>query len=853
MATGAFDSNQGAFDPNVSLEHFRTHDKVDAVNPEGELIPEKETLNVRYVNDFLQKKGITPENFDTNFTLVTAIELTSAQHSKGEKEMFDNLSQTKGMLDKLNLPDLLESMNDSKVKSNIHAELEKRKELGNESKLLLGYNTYRVAKLYCDKMYKLREEFSNTRKEQQTEINTGIKEGFAGVLNSMKENFGKMGSSEKMLLVVGGIIGAGMLLGSDSPRVSKIKETIWTCMKIGGVAWLGNTLVKVFTGKTALQTVSDWSKSNVATMEFWTKAYKTNSEKAEILHASTMYLGDIEIMRLAKDYKKERDNPNHDADHKEISYTTISGKEMTPKQIYIALDTFFQTYPVDQMELKYAQWRTPGPATWREAIGNEMISDGKITMSDSLVSQAGAAVDSTFVRAGNYLGPKLESAADYAKSGKLAGAIGSVGKGVGNVVGQVAGGTIEAAGGVVLGTVGGVWQGAKGVVKGGVKGAGEVLSDVGEAAKEAKDWVRNLFRKNNCGVEGTEEQVLEWDNKYLEYHSESRTEELGTFLHEKIGDKKNADAYEKVLTSTQTVKVDGAEVQYKKTNDAIYVMSGSGVPNGEEVVGNEKGMWEARKNADAAARKFLTGQYPDEIGPNIDTYAEVNLGVWMTNEAKYKVFVRMPLPGTVEYNQRKVGHWTPEWMRSRTDVQKFGPDNKFEYASLQDWEKYNLQIRFLLESSQTDLLKAVCDKYSKIYQDKGWSIDVARGRMMNSQQDFDEVMHDLNNSMQLKDKQKLSKNNSVLQGLESKIDSIENDASLLVVGSDDVKKAFKETQRQTVGARLRLAILGDDHWREEFKYDPGSSDAGKLRTPDELLTVYKADLERLAKLGNQSS
>lgn len=844
MATGAFESNQKPFDVNVDLGYYRRMDKKEAVNTDGELIPEKETLNVRYVNEYLQNHGVTPDNFDKNFTMNTAIDLTSARHSSGEAEMFNTLTETKNMLDKWNLGGLMESMNESLVKSNVHYELEKRKELGNnnEAKLLRGYYTYRTVKKYCDRMYKISEQFSQTREKQKTGIEKGVKEEFAGVLNSVKENFGNMDGKQKMLLVVAGIIGAGMLLGSKSPRVDKIRETIWTCMKIGGFAWVGNNIFKVFTGKTALQTVSDWSKSNVATMEFWTKTYKTNSEQAEILQASTMYLGDIDIMRLAKDYQHARDT--QPPGKQKIHYPTISGKDMSDEQVYIALDVFFQKYPVDQVKLKYQRWK-PAP-TWREVVGNEMISDGSIDMPDSVLSQTADSIHSTVNSAYNYAAPKVESAADYLKSGKLPGAMAAGGVAVGTAIGETAVGAARAVGGVA----GGVYEGLKGAGKVALAGAKEVGSDVAYAAGEAWEWVKGLFRKNNNGQEGTDDQVKEWSTKYIENYSQSRKEELGTYLHEKIVDKKNADGYENALKTGSHDQISGVNIEYIKDNDAIYVVAGSHV---QDVAGNVQGIRDSMQKADVGAREFLKRRFPKEVGDKIDTYAEFNLGAYVVNEASYKVFMRMPLPGTVEFNQRKAGHWTPEAMRGRTDVQIFGPENRFEYDALKDWQQYNLRLRFLVDGSQTDELNAIVDRYNRLYQDKGWSIDVVGERMMNSQQDFDEVFHDLNNTMQFKEKQKLAPNNGLLQGIESEFQSLENDAAADVIGSKDVKNKFEENVRRTLGVEYRLAILGDREWRAKLNYEPGSSDSLKRKTPKDLLKIYKVALEKEVKKENQES
>lgn len=827
----------GPTDPNVDLGYYRRFDDKEAVNAEHELIPEKQTLNARYVSDFLSKRGITPENFDKNFKITTAIDLTAAKHSKGEAEMFDVLTKTKAFLDQRGLTDLVENMNDSTVKSNIHYELEKRNELQHEADLQRGYYTYRTVKAYCDRMFKIREQATVSREKEKTKVEKGVKEEFAGVMEDVKKNFGDLGGKEKMLVVVGGLIGAAMLFSSDSPRVAKIRETVWTCVKIGGFAWLGNTLFKVFTGKTALDTISDWSKSNTATESFWTKTYKTNSEQAEILRASTVYLGDKPFNYLAGEYLKARNLGKN-----RVELPTVMSKDMTPEQIYTSMDVFFKRYPAEQLIKKYAQVKPP--PTWREVVGTEMIEDGSIEMQDSLISRTADAVHSTVNNAYNWVAPKAKAAGEYISSGGLAqgmakggealgGAVAVVGKGIG----AGAKGLILGVGAGVGGVASGVYEGGKGVGKGVVAGAGEVLSDVGEAAKAAWAWAKDTYRKN-FGKEGSDDEVKEWAEKSLKNWDESQSGDLEKFIREHNAEKKKADGYVEAMRNGSFERVNDVDVKYVvRDGDSIYVSAGCRVPG---VIGNEQGVLDAMKKSDAAAREFLKKKYP-QVAEKIDTFVEFSQGVYVVNDNSYKVFVRMPLPGTIEFNQRNAGRWTPEEMKKRKDIEIFGPDNKFEYAKLEPWEQNNLRLRFYLDSSQTSELDAVCDKYTRMYNTKGWAIDVVRKRFMENDPDRDEVYK------ALRFERKLYPNRGILEANESRISTLERDAAAKVVGSDDVKNAFEVRMRKDLGTVVRLALLGDKEAMRIYNYDPSSTDKKVLKTVDDLLRQYEVDLDLAAK------
>lgn len=826
---------QGAFDPNVDLGYYRREDEVNA---ENERIPEKQTLDARYVSDFLSKAGITAENFDKRFALSTAIDLTSKKHSKGEGEMFDVLTKTKSFLDQRGLGNLLENMNESTTKSNIHFELEKRNELQHEADLQRGYFTYRTIKMHIDRSFKIKEQFTEDRGKEKTKVEKGVKEEFAGVMEDVKKNFSSLEGKEKMLLVVGGLIGAAMLMSSDSPRVARIKETVWTCVKIGGFAWLGNTVFKVFTGKTALDTISDWSKSSVANEAFWTKTFKTDAEQAEILRKSSVYLGDKDFMYLAQEYKKARDLGKN-----RVEIPTIRNSDMTPEQIYTSLDVFFKRYPVEQLMQKYSQVKPPKP-NWREVMGTEMIEDGSIEMSDSLVSRTVDGVKSTVNNAYNWVAPKAKAAGEYVTTGGLAAgmaqggqAIGAgaaqVGKGIGSGVKGLVLGVAAGAGGVAKG----VYEGAKGVGAGVVEGVGVVGQDVAEVAKAAWVWAKDVYRKN-FGKEGTDDEVVEWSKKALKNWDESMSGDLEKFLRENNAEKKKADGYVDAMRNGSYERVNDVDVKsVVRDGDSIYVSAGCRVP---AVIGNEQGVLEAMKKSDAGAREFLKKKYP-QVGDNIDKFIEFSQGVYVVNDNSYKVFVRMPLPGTIEFNQRNAGRWTPEEMKKRKDVETFGTDNKIEYGRLEGWQQRRLRLRFYLDDSQTSELDAVCDKYTRIYNTKGLPLDVVMKRLMENDEDRDAVYN------AVKINRNLFPNRGTLESYESKITTIEKDAKGKVVGGDDTKVAFEERMRKDFGYYVRLAILGDKEGMRFMNYDPASSSPSVIRTPEDLLKRYEKMIDEAVK------
>jgi|GEM_PF-3613061 len=842
----------GAMDPNVDLGKYRQLD-TDATNGEGELIPEKQTLNSRYVSDFLSSRGITAENFDKNFTLATAIDLTGNQQAKGSAEMNGILRKTKAYLDSkakstgdADWSNLLEDMNESAAKSTIHRKLVEVNDTGSEADMQLAYNTYRTTKMYCNRMFKIQEQFNKTREKEKTEVGTSFKDDLSGVMTDVKKNWNHLEGKEKMLLVVGGLIGAAMLMSSDSPRMEKVKETVFTCFKIAGVAWLGNTVIKVFTGKSGLDTLSDWSKSNVANADFWKKAFHTESEKAEILQKGTIFLSDMDFMRLAGEYKKAKDLGKN-----EIDLPTVDPRDMDSKQIFTALDVFFKkdpNYDVSKLMQKYAQAKPPKP-TFQQVVAAELIEDNSINMGDDLITRTGNAVKGAYTEAKNYVVPKVEGAVDYVQNGNFEKTLGKAGEKGGRFIAGAGRGLGKFGKGAILGITAGagglikpLYEGGKEVGREVIAGAGEVADDVKEAGVATFEWAKGLYKKS-FGKPGTDEEVMDWYSNTMTGWVDSSSTDLEKTVRQKTQDPNKAQGYvDSIKGATERVNND-VNVHYVVKGNEIFVASDIQVP---DIVNNKKGIIEAPRKAYDGAKEFLKKQYP-AAADKIDVMMDLPyLGVHIKNENIYRVFVRMPLPDSTEYNQRLSGRWVPNELQGVRDSIKFNEGTKLDVAKMKDWQKNLLKVRFYLDSTQTNELAAVVDSYNKLYMDHGLSLDDAMKMIFETQTDATKN-RDETIKTDLKLAPKLFANRGILDANESDIASIESKAASKINGSADDQKEFGVTIKKARGYSLRLAILGDKDAMLEWHYDP------KKNSVEDLLKVYKAKVDNLAEDRNKGN
>ena len=757
--------------PETNIDLLKLYRDKDEKTVEQEVIPEKQTLNGRNVNEFMARKGMTRDNFEKLFNLNTAIELVGAKHSRGEAEMFNVLGKAKTFLDQRGVPNLFENMNDKTVKSNIAFELGKRNELNRQPEIEHAYYTYRTVREYCEKMLKIREESSKQRGREREKVESSLKGDFAGVIEGVKKNFGNMSSGEKLITVGGILIGLVMLAKSESPRVAKIKEALWTCVKIAGVGYAANTIFKVFTGKTALDSISDWSKSSVAKESFWTRSFKTEADKAEILRTSMVYLNDKDFLRLAGEYQHAKSR-----DIKRIVLPTVDTRDMTPEQIYTALEVFFQKYPVERLMQKYRQYK-PRP-TWAEVVSTEMVEDGTVPFDNGLVDRTVDAAHSAATRGYNEIAPPVGKGYEKVKAGVLT------------------------AGVALKEAVGGTWE-----------------------------WTKNLFHKT-FGRKGSDAEVKEWVDKALK-NDITQSADLEKFIREKNGIR-NSEGYVNTLARGQYDAT--SNLKYFESADSMYVIADSKVNN---ILGDQSVLAAAMKNADSNARNFLKKKYP-LVGNKIDTFAEFSVGVYVISDATYKVFMRMPLPGTEEFNLRNAGRWTPKEMAQRKGIEIFGPKNSIEYNKLQPWEQQRFRARFYLDNTQQSEINQVCDYLSRRYRNAGGlSIEFVMQQMFENDKDRDDVFREL------KFDRKLYANRGLLEAYEKKITDLEKDAASDVPGSKDAKKSFEQKMRNLIGYPVRLAILGDSEAMPACNYDPTSTSKDVFKTPNELLKWYKKRLKEL--------
>jgi hypothetical protein len=388
-----------------NLGEFRKLDQ--ALNVEGQVIQEKQTLNSKDVHQFLTGKGFLEllggketqesllENFKKRFDLNMAIEYLQrsgkGEMIEGEARMLEILTSSRAFLKEHGLPeDLLNSPDQEKTALKINLELKKISLLEKEQELLKAYETYLTIHQLFSNYIQIQMASAKSRKEKQVEVGEGLKETFSGWYKHAKKGFGKMSGWEKAGVVGLALVGVIGLFGSENPRVKRWKEGIFTLVKLGLGAFAVNAAGRFVTEdhKTLWQALNEESEPNVMQEDFFTKTFQAENtpENAEKLRDSVMYLGDKDFMYLAEEYRLAKAQ-----DRTEIEMPGIATKEMTPRDIYIALDLFFSKFPLESSStgpglLDKYHWATP-PMTWKQVVGTE-LAESNLVFTPGLLDRA---------------------------------------------------------------------------------------------------------------------------------------------------------------------------------------------------------------------------------------------------------------------------------------------------------------------------------------------------------------------------------------------------------------------------------------------------------------------------------
>jgi hypothetical protein len=332
----------------------------------------------------MESKKFTVDNFRITFNVRSAIEILNKGGTNGETAMIATIENGKKILEGIGKGELFEENSEASFHSTILKELRINNILDKETDVMQAYQAYHTVRDMAEKYIKLQKEFQEQREVAKTGAEKSYQDSFNETIRDVRKNFGHMKGSEK-LLAVGGILLAGVLLfnsdEAEHPNIKKIKDAVVGMAKIGGVALGANYIYKIFSGQTLLESATDWSHDTVAKKGFFSESFKTDAEKGEMLRKSVICLGDKDFLDLAKKYKEVKASGQT-----KMEIQGVENKDMTPEEIFTAMDVFDKKYPVEKLQKRLE--KAQPPYTWSKAVLLMMMEDGTIKTPNGIVSDS---------------------------------------------------------------------------------------------------------------------------------------------------------------------------------------------------------------------------------------------------------------------------------------------------------------------------------------------------------------------------------------------------------------------------------------------------------------------------------
>lgn len=357
-----------------------------------EVTPERETLNANRVLNFVHKSGIALNNMDSTYTLDTSIQLTAEGSTKTEKRLSAQLNEAKAILTKYGRLDVMQENSEDVVVSQLENLKTPPKNMtpAEAAKVLEVWHFHELIRGNAKRLLMVEGNMKDVR-ENELHPHQRLGDAVKDKLHDARGNWDKLSSNQKLAFAGMALIGGALLLRSENEYVKKIKDTLFTGVKIAGVGWMLNKAWYLFTGESAIDAITGTVGNSTKGSRFMMDTFKTDENGAEILNKSMVQIGDNGFMDLLDKYDAA----------KSAGKTTIEGTKMPPAEAYKAMDVFCNKYNAGLLRKEYGKYSPP--IAFSQVMIAEMSKDPDVKLKDNLGSRIIDYGDDKFKRGYNYL------------------------------------------------------------------------------------------------------------------------------------------------------------------------------------------------------------------------------------------------------------------------------------------------------------------------------------------------------------------------------------------------------------------------------------------------------------------
>lgn len=351
-------------------------------------------------------------------------------------------------------------------------------------------------------------------------------------------------------------------------------------------------------------------------------------------------------------------------------------------------------------------------------------------------------------------------------------------------------------------------------------------------AGEGFGVMKDLYKKYWGIADVNDDNVREWTKELFEGNEIQSESELEKFIDRKFTPIFVQPGYKEVAKHG-TVDTKTGVKYYSKAGDSIYVLSRVSMQN---CGGDREAVKKAFMTTEQKSTEFLKDRFP-QASKNIYKFLDIEGGVRVNDTSSFLLFVRMPLPGSPDFEKANANQ---PWRNvdQRRDLDIFGPNNKIEYHRLKEWDQQQLRLHFLLDSSQTAEIDEICKWFTDTYKGQGHKVQYVMEKLLKDDNLKRTAIIETGIT------QKFAGEVHSMATLEEKLHEIEDDAADDLKSSADHNNVMAQMKIQK-GFLVRLAIMGDSDARTKLSYNPSVTGAQKT-----LIEDYELWCKNLVKSKN---
>jgi hypothetical protein len=391
--------------PAVEISKFSSIDSLrsqDQKSLEGEVLPDKQTLNSRKVQVFLRENAINIKTIDDGFDFDVLARLTQGAATPMEAKINNSARLARNILQKYGEADMAKEDDMAVVEARLNT-LAKPLEGVNkpvistqESKeVLQAMNYLQIVRAYAKNLLFMEERMVEERKSlvdgKGSEGGLGITDTIKDKLGDIGKNWDKWSGKEKILFGGGALIAAIFLFKSENPTLVKIKDGLKTAgLAVGGL-WIGNKAWELFTGESVTDTLFQRGKATSRQSIFYKETFGADEKGAELMSKAFVMFGEENFLDVAQKYSQAKMGPAK----------KVEGLKMPPEEAYAALDIFFTKYGLDKLRREYRHVKPP--MTFNQVVVAELAEDPSVKLKDGIMERAYKSTKNTFTEGYEYL------------------------------------------------------------------------------------------------------------------------------------------------------------------------------------------------------------------------------------------------------------------------------------------------------------------------------------------------------------------------------------------------------------------------------------------------------------------